>query len=252
MSRDDIERFFDKHYRPANLVFAAAGALRHEDIVDAVAQRWHGRSGGDRPVRSAPQPRLGGQSIHSRPTDQAHVVVGFPAPDRHDPRRYAASLLDVMLGGGMASRLFQEVREKRGLAYSVYSSFAPYHDAGEMSVYVGTAPARLSEALPLVLAEVGKAGNGDISEMELARAKRHLRATTALGLEDSSARMSRIGRSLLLHGDVLTVDEVNARVEAVTLEEIHEVAGTMFAVEPTIAAVGPIEEEDLYGKAGEL
>lgn len=249
MTGDEIRVFFEHHYRPNNLVFAAAGKLDHDQIAAAVEERWRGRDGGARPVRSAPQPSMGSHFVHRRETDQAHVVIGVPAPSRHDHDRYAVSLVDVVLGGGMSSRLFQEVRERRGLAYTVYSSFAPYDDAGELSVYFGTAPSRVGEALQVVRGELGKLRDHGITPEELDRAKRHLRATTLLNLEDTATRMSRIGRSLLLHGDVLTVDEVAARVEAVTLDDVARVAAGLLSQDLTIVGVGPLSEKSLAASA---
>ena len=158
--------------------------------------------------------------------------------------RYAASLLDVVLGGGMSSRLFQEVRERRGLAYTVYSSYSGYDDTGELSIYVGTGPNRVGEALEVVLAEFANISTG-VTDLELDRAKRHLRATTLLGLEDTSARMSRIGRSLLLHGDVLATEQVMARIDAVTGDDIVALAEQLTSVDPVVVAVGPLKANAL-------
>jgi predicted Zn-dependent peptidase len=239
MSGESIRAFFEHHYRPNNLVFSAAGKLTHDGVVDAVNKRWKGRDGGARPQRTAPVPTVGQRRVRRRDTDQAHLVLGVPAPHRHDMDRYPVSVLDVILGGGMSSRLFQEVREKRGLAYTVYSGFSPYDDTGEMSVYVGTAPERVPEALDVVTEQLQLVRAG-VTDVELARAKRHLRSTTLLGLEDVSARMSRIGRSLLQHGNILTVDEVMARIDAVTTDDVARVADSVFAADPVVVAVGPL------------
>ena len=239
----DLRRFFDHHYRPGNLVFAAAGDVRHDWLATQVERRFRDRTGGQRPGRVSPMLRTGETYVYKRPSDQAHLVIGVPGPNRHDPDRYAASLLDTILGGGMSSRLFQEVREKRGLAYTVYSSFAAYEDAGEFSVYIGTGPKRVHEAIDVVNQQLQAVKSDGVTEAELQRAKRHSRATIALGLEDSSARMSRIGRSLLLHGDVLSIDEINGRVEAVTRDDVSRVAQRLFAVDPTIVGVGPLRQD---------
>jgi predicted Zn-dependent peptidase len=147
----------------------------------------------------------------------------------------------------MSSRLFQEVRESRGLAYTVFSSYTGYDDAGDFSVYVGTAPKRTREALAVITDEVRKLADG-VTASELARAKRHLRATTMLSLEDVSSRMSRIGRSLLLHGDVLTPEEVISRFEAVTADDIAGLARVLLAADPVIVGVGPLKDVDLQGE----
>jgi predicted Zn-dependent peptidase len=242
-----IRAFFEHHYRPQNLVFAAAGRLEHDEVVAKFEKRWRGREGGSRPQRVAPTPAAGVRKAYKRQTDQAHLVLGMPAPSRHDSTRYAASVLDVIFGGGMSSRLFQEVRESRGLAYTVFSSYTGYDDAGDFSVYVGTAPKRTREALAVITDEVRKLADG-VTASELARAKRHLRATTMLSLEDVSSRMSRIGRSLLLHGDVLTPEEVISRFEGVTADDIAGLARVLLAADPVIVGVGPLKDVDLQGE----
>lgn len=244
MQPEQIRAFFEHHYRPQNLVFAAAGNLDHDDIVAGVTKRWRGREGGVRPERSAPTFASGVRKAYKRQTDQAHIVLGVPAPDRHHPDRYAASVLDVIFGGGMSSRLFQEVRERRGLAYTVYSSYTGYDDAGDFSIYVGTGPKRARETLSVLGEEFRKLADG-VTMLELERAKRHLRATTLLSLEDTSSQMSRIGRSLLLHGDVLAAEEVLSRFDAVTADDIAALAAKLIAHDPVIVGLGPLTDADL-------
>jgi predicted Zn-dependent peptidase len=248
MQPDQIRAFFEHHYRPQNLVFAAAGKLEHEEVVAEFQKRWRGREGGARPQRSGPRYASNVQKAYGRQTDQAHIVLGVPAPDRHSPDRYAASVLDVILGGGMSSRLFQEVRERRGLAYTVYSAYTGYDDAGDFSMYVGTSPKRVRETVGVVMDEFRKLSEG-VTSIELARAKRHLRATTMLSLEDVSSRMSRIGRSQLLHGDVLTADEIIKRFDAVTSEDIARLVSQLVAHEPVVVGVGPLSDADLVSPA---
>jgi predicted Zn-dependent peptidase len=243
MKANDIKAFFEHHYRPRNLVFAAAGKLDHDHLVQRLEERFGNRSGGERPKRQAPQINTGVTEVYRRQSDQAHLVFGVPASGRHDPARYALALLDQILGGGLSSRLVQEVREKRGLAYSTYSSYSSYEDAGDLSVYVGTHPKRSGEAVQVIRNELQRIGEDGVDEDELRRAKRSLRATTLMNLEDTTARMSRIGRSLLLHGDVLTVEEVHRRVEAVTVAELKRVTAELMSVEPVLIGLGPIDEK---------
>jgi predicted Zn-dependent peptidase len=244
MTCDDIRAFFQEHYRPVNMVVALAGALDHDAAVEAVERWFRPESGGESPDRRPPEGSPRSLTVVTRPSEQAHIVIGVPALDRDDDDRYALAILDHVLGGGMSSRLFQEVREKRGLAYSVYSFRAGFEGTGALGVYAGTAPTRAHEVIDLIDGELADVAAQGIAPSELARAQGHLRGTIALGLEDSGARMSRIGRSQLVHGEVLTVDEVVGRVEAVTLDDVRRVAERVLGGPRVMAVVGPFQEDD--------
>ena len=179
-----------------------------------------------------------------RPTEQAHLVYGARSVTRFDERRWALAVLNHVLGGGLSSRLFQKVREERGLAYSVWSERAAYADAGSLAVLVGTAPEHVGEVLRIVEDELDLLAQSGVSGRELDVAKGYLRAEMLLSGEDSGARMSRIGASLLLHGEVLAVDEVLDRIETVTREQVLEVAGQLAAAPRTMSAVGPFDAEE--------
>jgi predicted Zn-dependent peptidase len=153
-----------------------------------------------------------------------------------------------VLGGGLSSRLFQEIRERRGLAYSVWSDRVAYDDTGALSIGVGTAPEHVGEVIDIVTAELGGLGADGITERELAIAKGNLRADTLLACEDSGARMSRIGAGLLLHGEVLSVDEVLGRIDVVTRKEVHEAARELAETPWTLSAVGPFDAADFDGE----
>jgi predicted Zn-dependent peptidase len=245
MSRDAIADYHQRHYRPANVVVAAAGNVRHEDVVERVADRLE--AAGDRPERlqspDSPPRRL---AVLARPTEQAHVVLGMRGLARGDDDRYALSVLNQALGGGMASRLFQEIRERRGLAYSVYSYRTSYVDTGTFAVYLGTAPGRLDEALGVVDAELERlVGERGISADELEAAKGHLKGSIALSLESSASRMHRIGSNELTLGEVPTLDEVVARVDAVGPADVARVIERVLGrTDRTLAVVGPFEESD--------
>jgi predicted Zn-dependent peptidase len=239
----EIRRFFDTHYRTGNLVLSAAGDLDHLRLAAEVERRFAGRSGGTAPIRHAPDVPVETLVVTRRPTEQVHLVVGLRAPGRHSEDRWALAVLNHVLGGGIASRLFQEVRERRGLAYSIWSERTHYDEIGSLAVNVGTAPEHAREVLDLVHGELDRLGQDGISARELAVARGHLRAETVLSLEDSGARMSRVGSSLLLHGHVLDVDELLARVDAVTVEDVAQVAAKL-AVEPrTLSVVGPFDRQ---------
>jgi len=246
MSAAEIRRFFAGHYRPANMVLAAAGDLDHDDFVAAVESRFQGPEGGRAPARRPPVAVPRDMAVVRRMTEQAHVVLGAPGPDRHSDDRFAFTILNHCVGGGLSSRLFQAIREERGLAYSVYSYRSSFADAGNIGVYAGTAPGRAAEVIDVMTEEVDRLVADGISDRELAVAKGHLRGETALALEDSAARMSRIGRSQLLHGSVLTVEELAARFAAVTADEVGDVARRTLGDRRVLAVVGPFDE-DAFG-----
>ena len=244
LSRDDIVRFFEHHYRPSNLVVSAAGDCDHATVGTHLERAFADRSGGRSPDRGAPSDEPLPLEVVRRPTEQAHLVYGMRAPSRHDERRWALAVLNHVLGGGLSSRLFQKVREERGLAYSVWSERAAYADTGSLAVVVGTAPEHVDEVLRIVRGELEQLAASGVTERELAVAKGNLRAEMLLSGEDSGARMSRLGAALLLHGEVLGVDEILARIDAVTLDEVRQVAMELAGSSPTLSAVGPFDVAD--------
>jgi predicted Zn-dependent peptidase len=185
------------------------------------------------------------QIVSTRPTEQANLIVGMRAISRGDDDRFALSALNQVLGGGMSSRLFQEIREQRGLAYAVYSYRSAYLETGALAVYAGTAPSRTSEVLRLIGEELDRLLQDGVTDHELALAKGHLKGSLALALEDSGGRMNRIGRSELVHGEVLTVTELVERTEAVTRDDVQRVAERVLGNERVVALVGPFEEAEL-------
>jgi predicted Zn-dependent peptidase len=243
----DVAAFHREHYRPGNVVVAAAGRLDHDEVVGRVAEGLAGRGGGGRPERSAPTaPRLM-RSVLERDSEQAHLAVAAPAPPGDDDDRHAMSLVEHVLGGGMSSRLFQSIREERGLAYSVYAYRLGFQGAGALAVYAGTGPSHLEEVLDLVDAEYARVAAEGITAAELEAARSHIRGSMALGLEDSGARMSRLGHGQTVHGRVLTLDEVFARLDGLTLDQVNGVAERWLAQPRTVACVGPVAESALPG-----
>ncbi len=240
---DDVRAFFDHHYRPGNLVVAAAGALGHDEVADGLVARYRGPAGGAAPLRQPPGARTEPLGVVRRSTEQAHLVVAVRAVDRHDDRRYALSVVDHVLGGGLSSRLFQEIRERRGLAYSVWSEFLPYADTGTLTVGVATAPEHVPDVLGLIGESLAAVADSGVTERELAIAKGNLRADTLLAHEDPASRMGRLGAGLLFHGTVLTVDEQLERVERVTLEDVAEVAAVVLGGDRTLSVVGPFDPD---------
>ncbi|MGH9024070.1 MAG: M16 family metallopeptidase, partial [Acidimicrobiia bacterium] len=250
MDRDAIAAFHQEHYQSTNLVVAAAGRLDHERVVKAVADRFAGREG-TRPPRRLDEQLTGvGTRVLTRPTEQAHVVLGVPSVPRGDPDRYALSVLNQVLGGGMSSRLFQEIRERRGLAYSVYSFRQAFEDGGVFAVYVGTAPGRAKEVLGLVHAELNRlVADRCVTQAELERAKGHLKGELALSLEGSASRMERLGRSQLTFAEIPSLDEVVGRIDLVTPDDVARVIDRVLTGAPrSLAVVGPFDPEDFENR----
>ena len=246
LTREQVHDFYRAHYRPATMVVAVAGNVDHDVLVEQVATAF-GRNGfldGDeRPVPPrgavAPVPIHPGTVTTTRPFEQVNVVLGKAGMARDDERRFALGALNTALGGGTSSRLFQEVRERRGLAYSVYSFGSHHADSGLVGVAVGCLPAKLDDVLAVVRTELAKVAAEGITEAELARGKGQLRGGLVLGLEDSGSRMSRLGKGELVHHDQLSIDEVLARIDAVTVEDVRRVAAEVFGGPEILASVGP-------------
>ncbi|WP_412745147.1 M16 family metallopeptidase [Krasilnikovia sp. MM14-A1004] len=250
MTRTQINGFYRRRYTPPQIVIAAAGNLDHAAVVRLVRKALAGTAldtpaAGPAPCRPADH-RVRTQRAHTvvrnRDTEQAHMVLGCSGIGRRDERRFALGILNNVLGGGMSSRLFQEIREKRGLAYSVYSYGSQYADAGVFGVYAGCAPGKAEEVLDLIRTELAAVAAKGITGEEVARGKGMVKGSYVLGLEDTGSRMSRIAKSELLYGDLLTVSELLARVDAVTLDEINELAVELLNRPMSLAVVGPFDE----------
>ncbi|WP_243057356.1 pitrilysin family protein [Nocardioides sp. SR21] len=245
LTRAQIVRFYRRHYRPANLVIAAAGNVDHATLVKQVKKSfarndWLSGEAAPIPSRRGSRRRVTpGLIAATRPFEQVNLVLGMEGLVRDDDRRFALGVLNTALGGGTSSRLFQEVREHRGLAYSVFS-FASHHaDSGLVGVSVGCLPSKLEDVLAVVREELAKVAQSGITAEELARGKGMLRGGLVLGLEDSGSRMSRLGKAELVHDELLSIDEVIRRIDAVTVEEVREVAALVFNRPEILAVVGP-------------
>ena len=238
MTVDDVAAFHLEHYRPGNIVVALAGNVDHDQVVDLVRSRIS-RDGGTPPGRSAPSAPALPRADLKRDTEQAHLAVALPGPDRDDEDRHCLAVVEHVLGGGMASRLFQSVREERGLAYSVYAYRLGFQGAGALAVYAGTSPSRSAEVLDLVIAELDRMADSGVTPEELASAKGHMRGSLALGLEDSGARMSRLGHAQLVHGRVRSLDEVERRINKLSLEEVNASARRWLSGPRTVVSIGP-------------
>ena len=241
-TRDEIADFFGRWYLPRNLVVVAAGDVDHDHLADAFAGSLGRVSGGERPVRAMPGVDVEPRVVLDDPTEQVHLAMGWRAVDHFDDDRYALSVANQILGGGMSSRLFQQVREERGLCYSVYSWASTYYDAGSAGVYAGTAPTRVAELLSVIDDEVAKLVASGVTEGELAVAKGYIEGSLVLGLEDSGSRMARIGRSLMARDQVVPVDEQIARIRAVTADDVAAVAARVYDSPRALAVVGHVDD----------
>jgi predicted Zn-dependent peptidase len=227
----DIAGYHDLHYTAPNMVVAAAGSVEHDRIVELVTGALDGsRPSGDGRVDPEPAPADAGirVSFHHKETEQFHVCLGGRGIARADERRFALRVLDTILGGSTSSRLFQEVREKRGLAYAVYTFTTQYVDSGQVGLYVGTRPDRVGEALEAIGGELHRLQDEDLPAAELERAKENVKGRTTLAMESTLARMNRLGGSVLTGVPLLSLDEVLQAIEAVSAEDVATLARELF------------------------
>jgi predicted Zn-dependent peptidase len=266
--RDDIADHYRQHYLAPGLVVTAAGGIDHDRLADSVAEHlsrtgWRlteaaaplprrGAGPGGRGLAEAPLAELGsgGLLVLRRPTEQANVILGTVGITANDERRYVMSILNAVLGGGMSSRLFQEIRERRGLAYSVYSFASGYSDSGWFGLYAGCAPGKVDEVVTLLRAGLEELAELGLEDDELARAKGQVGGGLVLGLEDSGSRMTRLGRAELVHGAFVSIDATLAAVRAVTAADVRALANELARRPRSLAVVGPFDEDRTFSGAG--
>jgi predicted Zn-dependent peptidase len=250
LTRPQVHGYYQRRYRPEDLVVSVAGNMAHGDVLRLIRGYFEPGSGGSRAVRrgddAAARPATAVRVV-ADDTEQANVVLGMRGLSRHDPRRFAVGVLSAALGGGMSSRLFQRIREQRGLAYSVYSFTQAYADTGQFGVYAGCQPGKADEVFGLMRAELDAAAHGGLTDAEIERGKGQMRGAIVLGLEDSGSRMTRIGKSELTYGDIMGLDELLAEVDAVTPELVAEVAADLLARPRCLTVVGPFGDHDFDG-----
>ena len=250
LTRQQVVGWYRRRYKPANIVVSVAGNVDHADVVRLVRKAFerHWVTGEAEPLavrRGAAKaiPTYGGVRVHHRDVEQAHLVLGMPGLVRNDERRYVAGVLHGIVGGGMSSRLFQEVREKRGLAYSVFSFGSAYSDSGMVGVYAGCLPKKAGEVLDVVRSELRSIASGNITPDELLRGKGQMRGSVVMGLEDTGAKMTRIAKAELVYGELPTVDQILHRIDAVTLDDVARLAAELYAGTPALTVMGPFDED---------
>ncbi|OMH31196.1 pitrilysin family protein [Tersicoccus sp. Bi-70] len=256
VGRESVSAHYQRYYRPDELVVTAAGSLDHDAVCGLVLEALR-RSGWELDPDAVPVDRRSETAavitpetalqVVQRPVEQANIILGTGGLNATDDRRFALSVLNAALGGGMSSRLFQEIREKRGLAYSTYSFAAGYADAGYVGLYAGCSPARVPEVLGLLESELGRLADHGLDAEELDRAKGQLRGGLVLGLEDTASRMSRLGRAELVHGRFIDLDESLDRVQRVTPAQVTALARTLASGPRSTVVVGPFEDTETFG-----
>lgn len=253
MTRDQVYGFYKKYYCPERTVISIAGNVDHDQAVDMIIDSIKGTDWDKKGVKPL-KPRISeklltvgtGLKLVKKDTEQAHLVWGVPGLDRHDEKRYVIAVLSAALGGGMSSRLFQEIREKRGLVYTVYSFAHHYTGTGIFGVYAGTTKEKVNEVVELIKKELADVALNGITEDELKRGKGALRGGLVLGLEETNARMTRIAKGELLYGEYLSLDETLNKIDEVSLEDIKALAEQLFAQKGLLCVVGSFNDKDQF------
>jgi predicted Zn-dependent peptidase len=256
MSRNAVFNYYKKKYLPEEIVISIAGNIKHQKVIDQVIKAMSqddflGSSKNLSSMRASTSVKRKGQQVGLiyRKTEQAHLFLGVDGVARDDERRFAMSVLSAALGGGMSSRLFQEVREKRGLAYSVYSYAQQFAGTGMLGFYAGCTPQKTTEVIRIIREILNDVAVNGLTHEELLRAQGAVRGTLVLSQEDTGSRMSRIGKSELVHGEILGFDEILGAISAVTSSDIRELASEFLTKSPTLAIVGPFNKESVFEKA---
>ena len=255
MSRNAVFNYYKKRYLPQDLVVAVAGNIKHKKVVEMVERALS--ADGFLDVKGAPQIR-GNEimrkvkqrpvGIITRKTEQAHMFYGMEGVARHDDRRFAMGILASAIGGGMSSRLFQEIREKRGLAYSVYAYAQQFAGSGQIGFYAGCNPTKAIEVIEIIRQVLSDVAEHGMTHEEINRAKGAVRGSLVLSQEDSGSRMSRIGKNEIVYGHVMGFDEILQEISSVTHEDVRKVASEFLTKTPTLALVGPFKNESTFEK----
>jgi predicted Zn-dependent peptidase len=246
LSRKSVVGYLKDHYGASRMVLSAAGNLDHDRFI-ALADKLLGDMPAERAVTTEPARYVGGEHRQGRDLEQLHLVLGFPGLNLGDPDYYAASVLSTAFGGGMSSRLFQEVREKRGLVYAIYSFAHSYRDGGLFGVYAGTGEAEAAELLPVLCDEARKLDDG-FAPPELARAKAQMKAGLLMSLESTSARCEQMAQHMLIHGTPFDPEDLIRRIDAVDDAAIGRVVALWRSASPTLVALGPVKRLEDFAR----
>lgn len=245
MERDTLVNYVDSHYHAGNTVISVSGNIDHDAFAEKAAELFSEIKATPQAKTISPASYAGGEMRMNRELEQSHFILGFKGFGRLSDDYYAAQTLSSILGSGMSSRLFQEVREKRGLVYSIFSYHSGYQDCGQFGIYAGTGPDKLGEIFPVICNEIQRISE-DVSEDELARVKAQLKSSLLMGRESMMNRADMHAKHCLFRGDVLDVETLKDRINSVNLNDIKRVATVMFAGKPTLSALGPLDELESY------
>lgn len=249
LPREAVVGYLRDHYGAERMVLAASGNIAHERVV-ALAEELLSELPAHRPVVAEPARYAGGDRREERDLEQLHLVLGFPGLALDDPDYYAASVLSTAFGGGMSSRLFQEIRERRGLVYTIHSFAHSYRDTGLFGIYAGTGEEEAAELIPALCEEVRRLGAG-LRPVELARAKAQMKAGLLMALESTSARCEQLAQHLLIHGTPFDPAEIVRRIEAVDEAAVGRVLARWHTAPPTLTALGPLARVESFGRVRE-
>ncbi len=246
LGRDNLRGYMGMHYSPNRMILAAAGRVDHDILLEMVVKAFTALPE-NRPPKVEAASYQGGEVREKKDLEQVHVVLGFDALGYRDPEYYTALMLSTLFGGGMSSRLFQEVREKRGLVYSIYSFLSSYNDGGIFGIYAGTGEREIEELIAVVCDEFGKLAEA-VSEEEIARARAQIKASTLMARESNGARAEQAAQQILAYGQPLTVEEILSKIERVDAAAIKRLAARFGKSRPTLAAIGPIDRLESYDR----
>ncbi len=239
LQKEDLQHYMKTHYNAKNIIFAAAGNLEHNKIVSFVQDAFKDLPHNN-PITPSKALYYGGEFRKVKELDQAHIILGFPSFTFKNPLYYASVLLSIILGGGMSSRLFQEIREKRGLVYTIYAYNITHQDDGLLSIYTGTGKEHMIEIMPLLIQEL-KNIQKSIKPEELQRTKAQLKSSLLMSMESTNSRCEQIARHIQIYERILSSQEITAKIDAVTLDDVIQAARHIFHGKPTLTALGPIK-----------
>jgi predicted Zn-dependent peptidase len=238
MTRESVMGYMDQAYGAGSMVLAAAGMIEHEHLV-ALARHLFRDLPDRQPLGDETAAYAGGAHLQDRDLEQVHLTVGFPGVGMHDPDIYASTVMSTLFGGGMSSRLFQEIRERRGLVYSIHSFTSSYSDCGLFGIYAGTGEQEIEELMPVLADEIQRLTDS-LDEDEVRRARNQLKAATLMSLESTSARAEQLGEQMLIFGRPLPIQAIVEKIDAVDVDTVRRVAARVFAGQPSLAAIGPL------------